>query len=170
MAISEWKKNPQKFDDLVRSFHKNHVYESNWIFWLAKWQKLTPKKTLVWTWKESLWSIDTYSLFSYYLCTYCTLTALSELTYLVVHICWTFVCSNLQSQKMPFNTQLQQHFTSFLSPFEIRYKPKPIIVLYLRTRVFITQRRWTAKGSLGNNKPPFFFTTHRCSCMHNLSC
>jgi hypothetical protein len=59
-----------------------------------------------------------------------------------------------------------QHTTAttlyfLLSPFEIRYKPKPIIVLYLRTHVFITQRRWTAKGSLGNNKPPFFFTTHR---------
>jgi hypothetical protein len=40
MAIS-------KFDDLVHSFHQNHVYESNWILWVAKWQKITPKKTLV---------------------------------------------------------------------------------------------------------------------------
>jgi hypothetical protein len=67
----------------------------------------------VWTWKESL-ALDTYSLFSYYLCTSCTLTDLSGLTYLVVHICWTFACSNLQTQKMPFNTQLQQQQTPFL--------------------------------------------------------
>ncbi len=139
------KKNSSKFDDLVHCFHKNHVYESNWIFWVAMWQKFTPKKTLVWTWKESL-AVDTYSLFSYYLCTSCTLTALSGLTYLVVHICWTFVCSNLQTQKMQLNTQLQQQQTPFLLHH-------PQIKLYAQSQLlayFISMRKEVAHGHNGS--------------------